>query len=381
MKFSDLIYPITTELFFSEYFEKKPLVLHRKSPDFYQQVATLKAFNTLLTSHDLYYPGVKLASMGNFVHPLRFTEPAGEGMPLRIKNSLLMKEFHEGKSIVIDGVNNRMVDVADFSRVLEEELKITTRTNAYISPAFSKGFDIHCDNHDVFILQCHGTKVWNIYDQPRDLPSDAKREDGAAPKDIKRLEVLTLQQGDLLYLPRGYYHQANTEESVSAHLTVGLYPEYGYKLFKKLAAKAYENPFFRKAVLSDALDNEVYFADLKREMLRCVEQLSRHDLQLLMAKKEASKDLWSESALMELEPHSILRNLHRGAMTVEINKFTCDLVFAQQRISLPLLYQGELQCLTNVEQVAVLNLIAGQEKLSFQLAKRLLKEGFFEILC
>ena len=116
-------------------------------------------------------------------------------------------------------------------------------------------------------------------------------------------------------------------------------------------------------------------------MLRCVEQLSRHDLQLLMAKKEASKDLWSESALMELEPHSILRNLHRGAMTVEINKFTCDLVFAQQRISLPLLYQGELQCLTNVEQVAVLNLIAGQEKLSFQLAKRLLKEGFFEILC
>ena len=87
-----------------------------------------------------------------------------------------------------------------------------------------QGFAPHYDDVDVFILQVSGRKRWRAY---APLPGaglprfsspdfDEARDALGAP-----LLDRTLQPGDMLYLPRGTVHQAQSlPEEHSLHLTV-----------------------------------------------------------------------------------------------------------------------------------------------------------------
>ena len=71
-------------------------------------------------------------------------------------------------------------------------------------------------------VQVEGTKRWRVY-APRSAdealprfssPNFAQEEIGEPVAD------LTLRPGELLYLPRGYIHQAESSDSDSLHLTL-----------------------------------------------------------------------------------------------------------------------------------------------------------------
>src|SRR5262249_43855236 len=80
---------------------------------------------------------------------------------------------------------------------------------------------IHYDTHDVFVLQLKGRKHWTIYDAPVTLPLKHQKSDWIARPDSVT-EDRVLAPGDLLYLPRGFLHQAVSLDESSLHLTVGV---------------------------------------------------------------------------------------------------------------------------------------------------------------
>jgi Cupin superfamily protein len=101
--------------------------------------------------------------------------------------------------------------------------------NVYITPAFQQAVDAHADDRDVFIIQLYGVKQWTVYQNvPIPLPYSNEQvgKDGlVVPDDVLHGPVLiqtTLQPGDVLYLPRGYVHQATSGPMVSCHVTVAL---------------------------------------------------------------------------------------------------------------------------------------------------------------
>ena len=49
--FDAIIAPITRKQFFEEYWEKKPLLIHRKDPSYYGDLLTLGSLDRVLTSH------------------------------------------------------------------------------------------------------------------------------------------------------------------------------------------------------------------------------------------------------------------------------------------------------------------------------------------
>jgi hypothetical protein len=83
--------------------------------------------------------------------------------------------------------------------------------NAYITPPGSQGLAVHSDEHDVFVLQVHGSKRWRVF---RPVPELPPSEDPVIDVEMRR--------GDCLYIPRGFPHAASTQERASAHLTVGI---------------------------------------------------------------------------------------------------------------------------------------------------------------
>ena len=62
---------------------------------------------------------------------------------------------------------------------------------------------MHSDSHDVFVLQTHGTKLWEIHGE-------------GGPGEI------LLEPGVVAYLPDGHRHAARAQEAVSLHLTIGI---------------------------------------------------------------------------------------------------------------------------------------------------------------
>lgn len=111
---------------------------------------------------------------------------------------------------------------------LEYEFGCMVGSNAYLTPggASNQGFAPHYDDIEAFILQLEGYKHWLVYppmNKEENLPRQSSRDfTEDEMKDIEPIIDVELGPGDMLYMPRGWIHQANTcrAEHHSLHLTV-----------------------------------------------------------------------------------------------------------------------------------------------------------------
>ena len=74
----------------------------------------------------------------------------------------------------------------------------------------------------MFILQVVGSKLWSIEKERRALP--LKDESiGSEGRELRgNLYSFTLNQGDVIYIPRGFVHAAECGSEPSLHITLGL---------------------------------------------------------------------------------------------------------------------------------------------------------------
>ncbi|KAG2434336.1 hypothetical protein HYH02_012356 [Chlamydomonas schloesseri] len=107
---------------------------------------------------------------------------------------------------------------------LEAQLGCLVGCNAYVTPPGGQGLAPHHDDVELFVCQTQGTKAWKLYapakgsELPYNSSGDLQQEELGKPL----LEV-TLQPGDVLYVPRGVVHQAAAQEQGSCHLTISTY--------------------------------------------------------------------------------------------------------------------------------------------------------------
>jgi len=159
--------------------------------------------------------------------------------------------------------------------------------NIYITPANAQGFAPHYDDHDVFILQTTGTKIWRLYHSPIELPSP--KQPHCKHKDKYELGTpafeVELKPGDLLYIHRGLIHDASTTDTASVHITLGLHPNYWFELLREVADLAEDKAEFRRAV-PNALMDEPYKHQFKEEFRQRLQALIDDlDVDELLARK------------------------------------------------------------------------------------------------
>ncbi len=66
-----LLHPLSTERFFSDYWEKKQLFLQRRDPEYFHQLMTRIDLATLISESDMRYPAIQLAKGGALQSRLR----------------------------------------------------------------------------------------------------------------------------------------------------------------------------------------------------------------------------------------------------------------------------------------------------------------------
>lgn len=96
--------------------------------------------------------------------------------------------------------------------------------NAYLSYTGNGTFGKHWDTHDVFVIQLFGSKHWQVFEPTMHLPLHNQKS-----QNIKRtcpdnpaFEGV-MEAGDVMYLPRGWWHVATPIDNASLHVTVGMY--------------------------------------------------------------------------------------------------------------------------------------------------------------
>lgn len=156
-----------------------------------------------------------------------------------------------GASLIANHMHRVCPEVAAIAHMLEREFAARVAANVYCSFKGVQAFQTHFDLHDVFALQVEGEKTWRVYESRADapvvpLPPGDEIEKWLTASRGRLLFEADMKPGDLLYLPRGQYHDALTGAQASLHVTFGVSPATGLALFKLLETAVTQESAFRQ---------------------------------------------------------------------------------------------------------------------------------------
>uniref|UniRef100_A0A8D2KSE4 Bifunctional lysine-specific demethylase and histidyl-hydroxylase n=2 Tax=Varanus komodoensis TaxID=61221 RepID=A0A8D2KSE4_VARKO len=215
-----LIAPISLQQFFGHYWEKKPLLIHRHSPGYYQDLFSTAELDAILRDQDVQF-GVNL-DVTSYEDGKRETHnPVGRAMP-----AVVWDFYKNGCSLRMLNPQAFSSTVWHFLSILQEQFNSMVGANTYLTPAGTQGFAPHYDDIEAFVIQLEGKKHWRIY-SPRNaaevLPQLSSHNFNQTEIGEPILETV-LEAGDLLYFPRGFIHQGDClPDAHSLHITVSSY--------------------------------------------------------------------------------------------------------------------------------------------------------------
>lgn len=165
----------------------------------------------------------------------------------------IYRAYERGATVVVNAIHRRSAAVARLCRNLKAELHHPVGANFYLTPRDAQGFRCHVDDHDVFVLQLHGSKQWRVGKPSYELPLADSRYD-TPPAMVDPVDLL-LAAGDVLYIPRGFPHEGATATTSSLHLTVGLHAFCWADLMREaLAVVTEQNASLRRGLPPGFLD-------------------------------------------------------------------------------------------------------------------------------
>ena len=198
-----------------------------------ESLLSWNTINRLLESDLLPSSRVKLVRANMVIPPMIYR---GGAEPSRINPRALNSLLPQGVSIVIDSIEEYVSHLGRLSDSIERRLAHRVWINSYISFGRGKAFKPHWDNHDVIVVQVHGTKRWRSFGVPDPLPTRKHRDGDPVPAEVEWEGMM--RPGDVLYLPRGEVHEAELETADSVHLTIGIKPQRGADFMAWLGEQA-----------------------------------------------------------------------------------------------------------------------------------------------
>jgi len=271
--FDELIAPVTPERFFSDFWEKQFLHIEN-GPG---------TFDHLFSIHDV--DRWLMSVRGGPADSVAITAPEGAAerfqkyRPQDVDIDSAYEAFASGRSVVLNYLENCWPPLMGLVKGLGHYFCADIGANVYLTPKGKRTFSVHVDDHDVFILQVNGEKVWRLhelrflsvmrleYKQDLKLPA----EWGQSRLETPLAAELRLRPGDVLYVPRGMPHCAMAEDTTSLHLTISVMPFYWTDVLKAAVEQAsFSAPELRRTLrpgfVSDPTAREGMRADFAAAM-------------------------------------------------------------------------------------------------------------------
>lgn len=254
--FRDIISPIAPEDFLDRTFGKEAMHLPGPAARF-EDVFSWQGVGDLLNMTALWSAAtLKVVLDGRNVGPEEYCisqQNRDGGAIAQPDPARVQALIRQGATISLNLVETMTPEIAAIAAGLQCWFDGETVCNIYCSWGGHQGFQSHFDVHDVFVLQIDGTKSWNIYDGTfeQTVNLDGYRSNSfpdshhaAARGQIE--SQITMTPGDVLYIPRGRYHDALASSDASLHLTFGIDFMSGFHFLSGIADAMLQDPFFRQ---------------------------------------------------------------------------------------------------------------------------------------
>lgn len=155
--------------------------------------------------------------------------------------------LRSGCTVVLDGLDAFDPTMEVACRALQWWSRELTQVNTYLTTNDAAGFSLHWDDHDVVVVQIAGEKSWEVRGASRPVPMYRDAEPNREPSE----EIVwsgTMRAGDVLHIPRGYWHQATRTgrgDGYSLHMTFGFVKRTGVDWLTWVADRSRERELFR----------------------------------------------------------------------------------------------------------------------------------------
>lgn len=342
-----LIAPAGPENFFREHWERRPLHLSRDDAHYYDSVLTNANLENIISSADLRYPAIQLARNGSYLPAEVYTKNIRHGS--EFFNGVpdlgqIQSEYRSGATVVLPALQRTWPPLRQLCAALEDELSHPVHANAYLTPGASPGFTPHYDTHEVLVLQIAGTKHWRVFPPPQPLPHRSQPFTPigyALPSPL--LFELELKPGDLLYLPRGYVHAANTSGGHSAHVTLGITVYTWVELIAELAGSAKDIPALRAALPVGFAAREEMKETLRQNLVKCLdllrdgsdsERVIASFLQKIRSTRVRPQEAFNSDASV-IGLHTRLKTPDAGSYHISVEQRGVVMEFAGKKFVLP----------------------------------------------
>lgn len=265
----ELLAPITEEEFFEKYWNKRSLHIPG-SPEKVDGLFSWNEINRVMSEHRLEAPQIRLSHQGKSTDDLLFLRhrvtERGTRIP-KVDIPVLYDLLRDGASLVIDGVDEMSPSVREFCDLIGRDLGCHLSVNSYATWRDVPGFGAHWDDHDLFIVQIAGKKNWRVYGTTRLYPLHRDTAKTPAPEDPDHPDwEVDISPGDVIYLPRGHWHDARGLNEATLHLTCGMNNPLGVDLLDWISDKMRKHIVTRSDIPRFSSEEEItsWSAELKR---------------------------------------------------------------------------------------------------------------------
>ena len=346
----------------------------------FDDLASLDDLDQMLASLGLRASSLRMVKDGNTLPVSSYSHPPGPKSrttdPL-VDAAAVYRRFEEGATIVLESLHRYWRPLTVFCRELELSLGHRLQVNAYITPPGSRGFDVHRDGHDVFVLQVSGAKHWIVYERDDDRTVLIDRD---------------IVRGDALYIPTGFPHAASAGASASAHLTVGILTHDSIDIVREVTKLAEKEPVFKERLPvgvttdPDALRRSV--ASHVDELRAWLDKVDVDELTARVARKVmtthqplAGGQLRRSELLDGLHADSELRRRPGTICVLFPGHAALTVLLADRELAMPPAVHAAMREIADREQLRVRDLHPHlTPESALVLARRLVREGLLEVL-
>jgi|CXWL01.1.fsa_nt_gi hypothetical protein len=186
----------------------------------------LNTISSFLDRTDIRYPSLRLVKDGKEIPLENYTRELRLGPHVShdwIVNELVFHHYLQGGTIVLQMLQNSLPSYGRIANHLEQYFGANIHVSCFITPPNAQGFTAHYDTYSFFAVQIVGKKVWSLYNSTLHLPIRDDREHDESWHLVAPETELEMQTGDVLYVPRGKYHSAQTTSAASVHVSIGVF--------------------------------------------------------------------------------------------------------------------------------------------------------------
>jgi Cupin superfamily protein len=208
--------------------------------------------NEILGQHRLEPPRFRLALDGKIIPSESYVKYSvsrrrNYSHAPRLLPTAITEHLYQGATLVLDSVDELHEPLTRLAESLEQLFHVRVQINLYAGWKSSKGFDLHWDDHEVLILQLQGRKRWQVYRPTRSHPLAEDILENHPPN-VANGDPLwegILEDGALLYIPRGWWHVAIPLAEPTMHITIGIPNLTGADFLKWLTEQLRAEPYVR----------------------------------------------------------------------------------------------------------------------------------------